>query len=382
MASLRPGRDALSMAKLLILHDSPDFGGHEQMLLKLLPAVLDRYETVFCLPAVNLRLRAALAAFEPRLRIIPWPFVKRRGEPYLHRFRWQYRAAVRRLYAAERPDTVLLVQGRIENLAVPMLALPRSARIVSYLPMAHLVRDMRGRGGLGDSVRRALYARPDRFIVPSPAVAAQVAAAGGRAPVTVAPNVVELPPRTERAAARRQLGLATDRSIALFIGRLDPAQKGLDRLRAAIQRARPGSLRGWSMVFVGDGPDRQAIAALAARNTPGGVDIRHFAWTDHPALFLSAAEVLLLPSRWEGLPLVMLEAMHAGLPILASSIDVYRQCLPAANIVDFDRIELANALASVVAPAAIDAYTQHAAAQLRPLTLGAARAAFARALTA
>ena len=388
MAPLWPGRDALKMPKLLILHDSPDYGGHEHMLLKLLPAVLDACETVFVAPAANTRLRTALAAFGPRLRVVEWPFVKRRGEPYLHRFRWHYRAAIRSLYTAERPDTVLLVQGRIENLAVPMLALPRSARIVSYVPMAHLVRDMRG-GGVGDRVRRALYARPNRFIVPAAAVAAQIAAAGGRAPVTVAPNVVEPPPQTDRASARQRLGLPADKRIALYIGRLDPAQKGLDRLRAAIQRARPGSLQGWSFVFVGNGPDRAAIEALAGSgdaitdsHPPVRIDIRLVDWTERPDLFLSAADVLLLPSRWEGLPLVMLEAMHYGVPILASDIDVFRECLPPTSIVDFDRVELAEALDRVAEPAAVKRYIQHAAATLQPLTLAASQQAFADALTA
>ncbi len=382
MASLRPRRDTLSMAKLLILHDSPGYGGHEQMLLKLLPAVLERYETVFVLPAVNTRLRAALNQFEPRLRIILWPFIKRRGEPYLHRWRWRYRAAVRRLYAAEHPDTVLLVQGRIENLAVPMLVLPSAARIVSYVPMAHLVRDMRGSDGFGDRVRRPLYARPDRFIVPAPAVAVQVKAAGGRAPMTVAHNVVELPPRTDRAVARTQLGLTADKQIALFIGRLDPAQKGLDQLRAALRRARPGSLSDWSFVFVGDGPDRAVIETLAAQPAAHGPEVRYFAWTDRPDLHISAADVLLLPSRWEGLPLVMLEAMHYRLPVLASDIDVYRGYLPPANIANFDRIELAAELNRVVTPAAVEAYGKHAEAKLQGQTLAAAQAAFVDALAA
>lgn len=357
--------------KLLILHDSPEFGGHERMLLALLPAVLDdaAIEVVAALPAANERLRAALAAASPRIRLIRWPFVKRRGEPYLHRFRWRYRAAVRRLVDAERPDTVLLVQGRIENLVVPMRALPRSQRIVSYVPMAHLQTEM-GRRGLGDRVRRALYRRPNRFIVPGEAVAAQLVAAGAVAPVTVAPNVVASPQRIDTASARAATGLADAGRVALFLGRLDTEQKGIDLLLAAIARA-GRSLDGWTFVFVGDGPARDAITAAGLRVVP---------WTDAPATYLCAADVLLLPSRWEGVPLVMLEAMGLGLPIVASDIDVYRQYLPAANIVDFTTVDLAAVLERTANDA--DAFAAAARAKLAPLTIEAARAAFAQALAA
>jgi len=378
----KPGGTGVTMARrLLILHDSPDFGGHERMLLRLLPAVLDGRggfdETIFCLPAVNRRLRAGLEALSPAPRLIEWPFVKRRGEPYLGRLRLRYRRAVRRLAEAVRPDTVLLVQGRIENLAVPMRALPRSTRLVSYLPMAHRLADMGRRGGVGDRVRRALYRRPDRFIVPSAAVASQVGAAGGVAPVTVAHNIVDPPPRTGRAQARAALGLPADGRTALFLGRLDTAQKGIDLLTGAIARAPEAGLRGWTFLFVGDGPGRAALERFAAESR---ADIRLVPWTDRPDLHLSAADALLLPSRWEGLPLTMLEAMAYRLPVLASDIDVYRLHLPAENIVDFAHADLTVALARLVEPDAADRFALHAARILDPLTLAAARARFADAL--
>lgn len=367
--------------RLLILHDSPDFGGHERMLLDLLPAALGDNspfdETVFYAPASNVRLDAALRPLSPGLEVRHWPFVKNRGEPYLHRFRWSYRAAVRRALASVRPDTVLLVQGRIEHLAVPMSVLPTDTRVVSYLPMAHRLADMGRTGRIGDKVRRRLYRRPDHFIVPSEAVAQQVADAGGISPVTVTPNVVALAPNRSQMSARQTLGLPGDGRIALFLGRLDPLQKGLDRLLAAIARAGAARLRDWTFVFVGDGPGRAMIEDGAAL----GVRQVLVPWTDDPGAYLAAADVMLLPSRWEGVPLVMLEAMQAGLPILASPIDTCRLHLPAGNLVDFDMVDLPAALASVTAPAAVVDYREMAASLLKTQTLDASRASFLHALT-
>lgn len=361
--------------RLLILHDSPDFGGHERMLLTWLPAILDTTTATICVPAANQRLVSALAPFADRLEIVTWPFIKRRGEPYLHWLRLRYRAAVRRLVASVKPDVVLLVQGRIENLSVPMAVLPRSVYVISYLPMAHTLTEMGRRVPFGDAFRRLLYARPDQFIVPSPAVARQVAAAGARSLATIVANVVPPQLRIEPEVARARLGLRGDRRVALFLGRLDHGQKGLDALCEAAQRARPGTLSEWSFVFAGDGPGASALKALGVK---GVIDVHLAGWTDQPEVYLSAADVLLLPSRWEGLPLAMLEAMQLGVPILASSLDVFREALPAANVINFATVDLGAALDRAVANR--DVFATHAAAYLRPLTLEAGERQFASAL--
>ncbi|WP_260928038.1 hypothetical protein [Novosphingobium sp. 9] len=215
---------------LLILQDSPDFGGHEEMFLRFLPAIVAQggYERITMRhPAANGKLAARMAPFaSSRFRVQGWRFAKQRAEPYLARFRADYAAAVRQVYDEVQPTTTLLLQGRIENCAVPLLAAPPESFVVSYVPMAHRMREMGRSGFPGDWVRRSLYRRPDRFIVPGRAVAEQVRAAGGRAPVVVADNVVTPPARPSRDAAREALGLARDARVALFLGRLETRQKG------------------------------------------------------------------------------------------------------------------------------------------------------------
>ena len=350
------------------------------MLLALMPALLDgsRHEKLlFCLPAANQRLRAALEALgSPRLHIRPWRFTKRRGEPYLVPLRRRYAGAVRALAAAERPASILLVQGRIENLAVPMLALPRDLRLVSYVPMAHRLADMGRSGTVGDRVRRRLYRRPDLFVVPGPTVATQIAAAGGVAPVVVVPNVVDPPPPLPCSAARDVLGLPHDRTVALFLGRLEAGQKGLDLLLGAMRRA-GAALRDHIFLFVGSGPE---AAGLRRAAVDLALDIRQIEWTDRPDLYLSAADILLMPSRWEGVPLVMLEAMTYRVPMLASRIDIFTASLPPANLVDFATVDLAAAMARVLDPAGRNASDEAAAGVLRGRSLETSRALFAAAV--
>jgi glycosyltransferase involved in cell wall biosynthesis len=97
------------------------------------------------------------------------------------------------------------------------------------------------------------------------------------------------------------------------LGRLTE-QKGYDLL----VRALPG-LPDATLVLVGDGPQRGALEDLAARL--GVADrLRITGWTGDPRGHLPAFDVFALPSRWEGMPLGILEAMHAGLPVVASDV--------------------------------------------------------------
>ena len=91
-------------------------------------------------------------------------------------------------------------------------------------------------------------------------------------------------------------------------------QKGYD----ALVRALP-ELPGATLVLVGDGPERAALEALAAEL---GVAERLVVtgWTRAARRHLPTFDVLAVPSLWEGMPLVILEAMHAGLPVVASDV--------------------------------------------------------------
>ena len=151
-------------------------------------------------------------------------------------------------------------------------------------------------------------------------------AAGVSAPLVVVPNGVDLQalrPRRPRPA-RSRLGLA-DRPTVVCAGRLSE-QKGQDLLLAAW----PGVLDrvpDAQLVLVGDGPERAALEAVA----PAGVSF--VGARDDVADFLTAADVVALPSRWEGAPLVPLEAMALGRPVVAFDVDGVRAALGSAGVV-------------------------------------------------
>jgi glycosyltransferase involved in cell wall biosynthesis len=71
------------------------------------------------------------------------------------------------------------------------------------------------------------------------------------------------------------------------------------------------------MVLVGDGPEREALIALA-RNK--GVALTMAGQISDVAPYFAAADVFVLPSHSEGSPNVLLEAMAAGLPVVATAV--------------------------------------------------------------
>lgn len=75
----------------------------------------------------------------------------------------------------------------------------------------------------------------------------------------------------------------------------------------------------WRLHFVGDGPNRTALEDMVGRQSRGKHIFFHGACDDVPER-LAQADIFILMSNWEGLPLSILEAMRAGLPVIASNV--------------------------------------------------------------
>ena len=120
-----------------------------------------------------------------------------------------------------------------------------------------------------------------------------------------------------RAALRRQWGLGADELLLVFVGRLN-RQKGVDTLLGAMSHlAARGCPR--KIVIAGDGPMRGMVENWT-RHGEGGHACRLLGFVDNVRDVLSAADIFVLPSRWEGLPLAGAEAMAAGLPVVATRV--------------------------------------------------------------
>ncbi len=109
--------------------------------------------------------------------------------------------------------------------------------------------------------------------------------------------------------AAAELSLPAGRRWITYVGRLDP-QKGLQWLIEQV----PGWLAvhpQHDLLMVGTGPERRELENLAARVAPAG-RVNFVGWQANVPGILAASDVLVLPSRWEGMPNVVLEAMASA----------------------------------------------------------------------
>ncbi|MGQ0633655.1 MAG: glycosyltransferase [Planctomycetaceae bacterium] len=137
----------------------------------------------------------------------------------------------------------------------------------------------------------------------------------------------------------QQFGIPPGAQVVLSVGRLD-AQKGIPTLLAAVAPL-TSRFEALHVLLVGEGPQRAELEhairdrGLAQRVHPAG-------WRSDVPHLMRAATCLALPSHWEGMPNVVLEAMAAGLPVVASRVE------------GTDELIVAGATGLLVAPGAAD----------------------------
>ncbi|SMP57205.1 Glycosyltransferase involved in cell wall bisynthesis [Neorhodopirellula lusitana] len=115
----------------------------------------------------------------------------------------------------------------------------------------------------------------------------------------------------------RTFGWDADADVVLFVGRLHP-QKNLGLLQSTLDQFAPlGSNR--KLVMVGMGPLRAELASWS--EAVSGDRVRVLPWRADVASLLAGCRVLVLPSHYEGMPNVVLEAMAAGKPVVCSLVE-------------------------------------------------------------
>lgn len=224
------------------------------------------------------------------------------------------------LLRSVRPDVVHThsskagVLGRVASIRTGI-----GRRVHTPHTLAFLFRDMFGpvRRRVFFELERRLCARTERVIAVSESEGRTVRESGVIDPgrVRVIPNGVEVSSGTKRVPLDLDaLGLDPRRPCAAVIGLLNVA-KGQDLAIDAL-----GACPELQLLLVGHGEEREALEARAARLGVAG-SVRLLGFRSDVAEILASVDLLLLPSRWEGMPYVVLEAMACGVPVVATPVD-------------------------------------------------------------
>jgi glycosyltransferase involved in cell wall biosynthesis len=168
-----------------------------------------------------------------------------------------------------------------------------------------------------DAVRPTAFQAADIVVVQTEHMKRTLKETFGREGVVV-PNAVdaEMFGGADGRAARRSLGIPEEEAVVAYVGSLE-ALKGVDVLVEAMTRFDEAPL----LTIVGDGSERENLERQVSAAGLGD-RVRFHGWVDLEAVptHLAAADVLVLPTMSEGFPNVVLEAMAAGLPVVATNV--------------------------------------------------------------
>jgi teichuronic acid biosynthesis glycosyltransferase TuaC len=279
----------------------------------------DEVRVVVPVPWTDLLLARATAPPVPDTSYTVWWYPPRIGRATYHR--WMALTVlrtVRRVTRSWTPDLVLGYwthpDGTVALAAARELGVP-AALLVGGSDVQLLTRERRRRTIIVETLRAA-----DRVFAVGALLQRAVIALG------IPPaRVVAFERGVDRdtfnpgspPAARERLGLPCDRPIMIWVGRMVPV-KGLDVLLAswpAVARhpARP------LLILIGDGDQRSSLERQAAEF---GDTVRFVGNLAHNALpdWYRAADCVVLPSRSEGVPNVLLEGLACGTPFVASAV--------------------------------------------------------------
>lgn len=307
------------MRILLVNYEYPPLGGGGGVLTRTLAVELARQHSVTVLTSRGAGLSAE--AFDDGVHVVRVPVIGRRrlaraSTASLLSFVPAARRAGRRLVTGASFDVVHTFFAVPSGPAGAAIAARADAPHVLTVIGADIFDPSRLSPDrfppLGAAVRRVVR-DADAVTAISSDIAGRAAALTGRADITVVPCAVERATLPE--ADREALGWTDDEVVVLTIARL-VGRKGIGALiRAAGQAGPPVRLE-----IVGDGPQRTRLEATAAADAPRRVRFAGPVGDEDKALRLASADAFALVSAHEGFGLVYLEAMNAGLPVIAGDL--------------------------------------------------------------
>jgi glycosyltransferase involved in cell wall biosynthesis len=320
----------------LFIDSARDFGGHEVMLTHFVEELARQNRVVpRVLAGRDTRLRQQIERFAA-------PFAFATGATSRFGRVWSAckdALVCMRAIRALQPELCIVAQGCIlAQPACTTVAWLLGVPLVIYMPLVDSCTSMGFRTGMvRDWITRHGYAnQPDAWITITQEQAQSFATwAGVTRPIFTLSNTVEQ--AIERAPLNGSAPVAQVPRV-LVLGRIEPHQKGLDLLvnYLAETPALVGQVR---VTLAGEGSFQAAIAARMDCCPSLRELIELQPWSD-TLTTLQQTDVLLIPSRFEGVPLVMLEAMASGVPVIASDLPGTRPYLASDSLFavgDFER---------------------------------------------
>lgn len=326
-------KDNYKQFRVLIYCDSIDFGGHEVTLLEALKHICCQPEIApfLLISDKNTRFIDAVKCLGDKCTLRAMPFSTSPGDVFRVLLKSPKVRSLKKEFAAIAPDLVIVSQGAIALSSCGLGAAKLlKTTTMSFLPMAHKVSLVRNSNTLAiflqEFLYRQLYKIPDFFLTICQTTVDQLMYEYSIPKERIFMNYFGLEitkllnPRLlnkTHSRAEKHLGL---------IGRVEFNQKQHDFFMRELKKYHDQTVPVIIHV-IGDGPDLENLKKLVEELSLTGM-VQFEGWIDDLTNWYQQLDMIVLPSRFEGVPVVMLEAMYWGIPVVASNTDGMKEMLP------------------------------------------------------
>jgi glycosyltransferase involved in cell wall biosynthesis len=319
------------MPQIVFYTESPTTGGHEKMAIIAHQAMIEQVVGVKIAWLINVRnerLATELASAGLPYAVVNYDHPLDVRRPSFRALRQII--SVARHFTKLAPDLVVILQGGIVASYGGVLAARLSGvQFCSYIPMAQRSTELAAYRfpRIWDAMRSIYFRLICNYITIDDTQAANIRRENRRATIYTVENYIPVQNVVDIAKkdARVHLDLAGDANVIAVVGRIEFGQKAQDWLVSGL-----GSdpfLLDKFLLFVGDGPDSSRLQEMI-NHAQYRDRMRIMSWQADMDTIYAATDLLLVPSRSEGVPLVMLEALSRGIPVAGTDRDGMATWLP------------------------------------------------------
>jgi glycosyltransferase involved in cell wall biosynthesis len=317
------------MTEFVFYSESDVFGGHEKMALAAYVAIRKYVDDITIEWLVNADNQVLVKALDEAGA----HYVSLEDPTQVSIFRHPVRAFQKvRTNAAQiqrlSPCLLVLIQGNIYSSYCGALSAKYARQpFCSYLPMVFRISDARSFQfpAVADFLWSWLYQTIPAFITIDPEQAARLRRENAKASIEIVENWV---PKSQQVYAgldaKVKLDVSAEKKVLTVIGRIEFSHKCQDWVLE--QLANDPFMNDKVVLFVGDGSDKERLQSMLTRDLQDR--FRILEWRSDLGAVYAATDVLLIPSKREGVPLVMLEALGYRRPVVGTDRDGMRSWLP------------------------------------------------------
>lgn len=309
----------LKNKKMAVVFTADIVGGHELMAIEHIKKYLKKKVDVSCyVPENNEKL---ISIFSSNSINFERHSVKHKRMEIIHSFfnlsvLWKSVSFLRKIRSAH--DEIIIVQGDIElGAGFINAAKLTKTTVTSYIPYSHTFKQMGSKGAwLKDFLSAFVYGNCRRYITICETFKSELEIKSPGATVNIIRNFVPLPAVEEIRGIGYVHQSYKNKIRILMAGRVYFRQKGQDKLLQAVSEIGMNI----DILVIGDGPDLDKLKMMA-QLLPHNITVDFIGWKNNVWDYAYNIDLVVMPSNYEGVPLIMLEAIKRNVPIIAPARD-------------------------------------------------------------